>query len=407
MGQSVNGQATKGQLPLPGVRVVDLTRVMTGPYCTMMLADMGADVIKIEQPGRGDDTRHWGPPFLAGEAVYYLSINRNKRGIALDLKHPEGKAVLWRLIEQADVLVENFSPGTIARLGFGYPDVSARRPEIVYCSISGFGQTGPGRERPGYDNVVQAVSGLMSITGPREGPPTKVGLPVADMTAGMFAAFAIVAALYRQARGGGGEYIDASLLAAQTTMMTYHAVSYLMTGAVAGMSGNAHPTICPYDTYPTGDGYVAIAVGNDALWGRFCRVLGWEERIADPRYATNPARVAHREELTALVTGAFAGRTSADVLALMEAASVPAGPINTLDAVFADSQVQHEQLARTVVHPTIGALAVTGFPYHLASTDLEMRLPPPLLGEHTDAVLAELGYDAEAIQALRASGAIA
>jgi len=407
MRQRVNGQATKGQLPLAGVRVVDLTRVMTGPYCTMMLADMGADVVKIEQPGRGDDTRHWGPPFLAGEAVYYLSINRNKRGIALDLKHPEGKDVLWRLIENADVLVENFSPGTIARLGFGYAEVVARRPEIVYCSISGFGQTGPGRERPGYDNIVQAVSGLMSITGPREGPPTKVGLPVADMTAGMFAAFAIVAALFRQARGGGGEYIDASLLAAQTTMMTYHAVGYLMTGAVAGMSGNAHPTICPYDTYPTADGYIAIAVGNDALWGRFCRVLGWEERITDPRYITNPDRVAHREELTALVTAAFVGRTSADILALMEAASVPAGPMNTLDAVFADAQVQHEQLARTVAHPTIGDLAVTGFPYHLASTDLDVYLPPPLLGEHTDIVLAELGYDAGAISALHASGAVA
>lgn len=401
----MNAPIDNAKLPLAGVRVVDLTRVMTGPYCTMMLADMGADVVKVEQPGRGDDTRHWGPPFLAGEAVYYLSINRNKRSIALDLKHPEGKAALWKLVEGADVLIENFSPGTITRLGFGYEEVCARRPEIVYCSISGFGQTGPGRARPGYDNIVQAVSGLMSITGPREGPPTKVGIPVADMTAGMFAAFAVVSALFRRANGGGGEYIEASLLAAQTTMMTYHAVNYLMTGAVAGMSGNAHPTICPYDTYPTADGYVAIAVGNDALWARFCHALDWTDRITDARYATNPARVAHMAELTAQVTEAFGVRSTAEVLALMETAGVPAGPINTLDAVFADPQVQHERLARTVAHPTIGDLTLTGFPYHLAGSDLDIRLPPPLLGEHTDAVLTELGYDAETIARLRDTGA--
>ena len=398
-----------GQLPLAGVRVVDLTRVMTGPFCTMMLGDMGAEVTKIEQPGRGDDTRHWGPPFVGSEAVYYLSINRNKRSVALDLKHPEGAAVLWRLIERADVLVENFSPGTAARLGFGYEAVRERRPQIVYCAISGFGQTGPGRNRTGYDNIVQAASGLMSVTGPKDGPPVKVGIPVADIAAGMFAAFAVSSALYRVAKGGAGEYIDTSLLGAQTSMMTYLAATYLNTGAVPRSVGNANPTICPYDVYPTADGYVSLAVGNDALWGRFCRTLGgeWEARISDPRYATNPARVAQMEEVTRLVTDAFAGRTTADILAAMEEAGVPCGPINTLDEVFADPQVQHLRLARTVPHPTLGEVTVPGFPYRLASGDPDVRLPPPLLGEHTDAVLAELGYDAEAIAALRVSGAVA
>jgi formyl-CoA transferase len=397
----------EGKLPLAGVRVVDLTRVMTGPYCTMMLADMGAEVIKVEQPGKGDDTRAWGPPFSAGEANYYLSVNRNKRSIALDLKSEGGKAILWKMIETADVVVENFSPGTIGRLGFDYDAVAARRPEIVYCSISGFGQTGPGRNWTAYDLILQGMSGIMSLTGQEDGPPTRVGIPIADMTSGMFAAYATVAALYRKANGGGGEFIDASLLGAQVSMLTYYTVNYHMNGIVARRVGNRHPTIAPYDTYPTADGFICLAIGNDALWGRFCGVMGWPELANDPRYARNQDRVARYQELTAMITAKFATMTTAELLAALGAVNVPCGPISSIDEVFANSQTQHERLARTVEHPTIGPLTVPGMPYHLRTADLEVNLPPPLLGEHTDTILTELGFDEAAIDTLRASGAVA
>jgi crotonobetainyl-CoA:carnitine CoA-transferase CaiB-like acyl-CoA transferase len=396
----------EGKLPLAGVRVVDLTRVLTGPYCTMMLADMGAEVIKIEQPGKGDDTRYWGPPFTAGEANYYLSINRNKRSIAIDLKSEAGKAIVWKMIETADVLVENFSPGTIERLGFSYDAVRARRPEIVYCSISGFGQTGPGRNWTAYDLILQAMGGIMSLTGQPDGPPTRVGIPIADMTAGMFAAYAIVAALYRKANGGGGEYIDTSLLGSMVSMLIYYTVNYHMQGIVGKRVGNRHQTICPYDVYPTADGYICLAIGNDSLWRRLCTVLGWDELAVDPNYATNADRIARYDDVTARVTEYFRTETSADLLARFGAAGIPAGPIPTIDEVFANPQVQHERLARTVQHPTIGTLTVPGMPYHLQQADLDVTLPPPLLGEHTDVILHEFGYDDAAVAALRAAGAV-
>lgn len=397
----------EGKLPLTGVRVVDLTRVMTGPYCTMMLADMGAEVIKIEQPGKGDDTRAWGPPFSEGEANYYLSVNRNKRSIALDLKSEGGKAVLWKMIETADVFIENFSPGTIGRLGFEYDVVAAQRPEIIYCSISGFGQTGPGRNWTAYDLILQGMSGIMSLTGQEDGPPTRVGIPIADMTAGMFAAYAIVAALYRKASGGGGEFIDASLLGAQVSMLVYYTVNYHMNGIVAKRVGNRHQTIAPYDTYPTADGFICLAVGNDTLWGRLCGVLGWPELAADPRYARNRDRLARCEELTAMITEKFGTMTTAELLELLGSVNVPCGPISSIDEVFANPQVRHERLARTVDHPTIGSLTVPGMPYHLRTADLDVTLPPPLLGEHTEAILREVGFGVAEIAAMRATGAIA
>jgi crotonobetainyl-CoA:carnitine CoA-transferase CaiB-like acyl-CoA transferase len=373
----------------------------------MMLADMGAEVIKIEQPGKGDDTRAWGPPFSEGEANYYLSVNRNKRSIALDLKSEGGKAVLWKMIETADVVIENFSPGTIGRLGFDYDAVAARRPEIVYCSISGFGQTGPGRNWTAYDLILQGMSGIMSLTGQEDGPPTRVGIPIADMTAGMFAAYAIVAALFRKASGGGGEFIDTSLLGAQVSMLVYYTVNYHMAGIVARRVGNRHQTIAPYDTYPTADGFICLAIGNDALWGRLCGVLGWPERGTDPRYARNQDRLARYEEVTAMITEKFSTMTTAELLELLGSVNVPCGPISSIDEVFANPQVQHERLARTVEHPTIGPLTVPGMPYHLRTADLEVTMPPPLLGEHTDIILQELGFDDGAIAELRASGAIA
>ena len=296
----------EGKLPLAGVRVVDLTRVMTGPYCTMMLADMGAEVIKIEQPGKGDDTRAWGPPFSEGEANYYLSVNRNKRSIALDLKSEGGKAILWKMIETADVVIENFSPGTIGRLGFDYDAVAARRPEIVYCSISGFGQTGPGRNWTAYDLILQGMSGIMSLTGQEDGPPTRVGIPIADMTAGMFAAYAIVAALFRKASGGGGEFIDTSLLGAQVSMLVYYTVNYHMAGIVARRVGNRHQTIAR--TTPTrrrtASSASPSAMTRSGAASAACSV-GRSGR-ADPRYARNQDRLARYEEVTAMITEKFA-----------------------------------------------------------------------------------------------------
>lgn len=395
------------KLPLAGVRVVDLTRVLTGPYCTMMLADMGAAVVKIEQPGKGDDTRLWGPPFTAGEANYFLSINRNKRSIAIDLKHAAGKAVVWKLIETADVVVENFSPGTVGRLGFDYDAVRAVRPDIVYCSISGFGQEGPGRHWTAYDLILQAMGGIMTLTGQPDGPPTRVGIPIADMTAGMFAAYAIAAALYRRASGGGGEFIDTSLLGAMVSMLIYYTVNYHMQGIVAQRIGNRHQTICPYDVYPTADGYICLAIGNDSLWRRLCEVLGWPELATDPQYATNADRLARFDDVTARITARFATETSAALLARLGAVGIPAGPIPTLDQVFANPQTLHQRLVRQVEHPTIGTLALPGMPYHLQSADMEVTLPPPLLGEHTDAILRECGYDDVAIAELRNSGAVA
>ncbi len=297
-----DGERPRGKqagLPLAGVKVVDLTRVMVGPYCTMMLGDLGADVVKIEIPGRGDDTRHWGPPFVDTESVYYLSVNRNKRSIALDLKQDAAKEALWRLIEGADVLVENFSPGTLDRLGFGYEAVKARRPEIVYAAISGFGQSGPDYQRTAYDLIVQGTSGMMSITGHPGGPPTRLGVPIADIGGGMFAAYAIVAALFDRERSGEGSYVDVSMLGGQVALLTYQAGLYLSTGATPGQLGNAHPMIAPYDTFATADGYVNIAVGNNSLWERFCTALDLESLLDEECFATNAGRSTNREALYA------------------------------------------------------------------------------------------------------------
>ncbi len=396
-----------GRLPLADIRVVDLTRVMTGPYCTMMLGDLGADVIKVELPGRGDDTRSWGPPFVAGESTYFLSINRNKRSIALDLKSDGGRDALWRLIAGADVLVENFSPGTIDRLGFGYRAVQARHAGIVYASISGFGQTGPSSQRTAYDLIVQGLSGMMSITGPVGGPPTKHGTPIADIGAGMFAAFAIAAALLGRERGGEGQYLDVSMLGGQVALLTYQAGIYFATGQAPRMLGNAHPIVAPYDTFKTADGYVNIAVGNDGLWRRFCAAFGLEACCEDARFATNAGRITNLGPLYEVVAGALATLPTSEVVTRLDAQGVPCGPINDLAQLFADPQTRDQGLRRDVAHPTLGSVTLTGFPYHFSGAEVDVRLPPPLLGEHTEAVLAEAGYSAAEIAALIASGAAA
>lgn len=395
------------RLPLDGIRVVDLTRVMTGPYGTMMLGDMGADVIKVELPGKGDDTRSWGPPFIDGESTYFLSINRNKRSIALDLKSEGGCAALRRLIERADVLVENFSPGTCARLGFGWEAVKARNPRLVFASISGFGQTGPSSGRTAYDLIVQGMSGMMSITGPVGGPPTRLGVPIADIGAGMFAAYAIVAALYSREQTGEGQYIDVSMFGGQVALLTYQAGTYFATGQVPRPLGNAHPIVAPYDTFPTADGYVNVAVGNDGLWRRFCEAVGLDAVIDDTRFTTNTGRITNLDALYEAITEALTMLTTAEVVARLDAKGVPAGPINDIAQVFADPQVADQGLRREVPHPKLGSVSLTGIPYHLSGGEIEVRLPPPILGEHTAEVLGEIGYSTQEIEEMLANGAAA
>jgi formyl-CoA transferase/CoA:oxalate CoA-transferase len=392
--------------PLDDLLVVDLTRALAGPYCTLMLADAGARVIKIETPEGGDDTRGWGPPFVDGESAYFLSINRNKESLTLNLKHPEGQEVLRRLLQRADVLVENFRPGVMDRLGFGYEAVHASYPRLIYASVSGFGQDGPYRERVAYDLILQGIGGLMGITGEEGGPPVKVGVAVTDIAAGMFAAYGILVALWARARTGQGQLVDVSMLDSQVAWMTYQAGHYFATGENPKRLGSAHPSIVPYQAFRTRDGYVNVAVGSEAIWSRFVEAVGLPHLAEDARFRTNADRVRHREDLIALLEPIFAARSMAEWSAIFDAAGVPAGPIYLMSDLFADPQVLHRQMVVEIDHPRAGRIKQTGVPLKLSATPGRIAFPPPLLGQHTEAILMELGYSPAEIAALRARGAI-
>ncbi len=394
------------QGPLAGTVVIDVTRVLSGPYCTMLLADMGARVIKVEQPGKGDDTRAWGPPFVHGESAYFLSINRNKESITLDLKRREAQEVLDRLLAKADVLVENFRPGTMDRMGIGYERVSTHQPRLVYCSISGFGQTGPRRDLPGYDAVVQAEGGLMSITGDADGPPYRLGVAISDIVAGIFASHGIVLALLARERTGRGQLVDVGMLDSTAALLTYQAGIFFATGTSPGRLGNRHPTIAPYETYTARDGDFVIAVGNDEQWRRFCSAVGLDGLASDPRFETNRDRVTHYDELRPLLAARLLVRPRAQWLEALTAAGVPCGSVRDVGEVLGDPQLAARDMIAHLEHTTAGAIRTLGVPIKLSDTPGAVRTPPPQLGEHTDAVLRDLGFAAQEITRLRATGTV-
>jgi crotonobetainyl-CoA:carnitine CoA-transferase CaiB-like acyl-CoA transferase len=407
---------------LPGalghLRVLDLSRVLAGPWASQLLADLGADVIKVERPGAGDDTRGWGPPYLrdergaeTGESAYFASANRGKRSIAIDLSCPEGQDVVRRLAARCDVLIENFKVGALTRLGLGYDRLAAENPGLVYCSITGFGQTGPYRQRAGYDFLIQGMGGLMSVTGAPDGAPgggpMKVGVAVTDVMTGMYAATAILAALAHRERSGRGQHVDLALLDVQVAMLANQAASFLATGIPPGRLGNAHPSIVPYQAFATRDGYVLLAVGNDAQFARLCDVAGRPDLAADPRFATNAGRVVNRDVLVPALGALLAARTSRSWIDTLEAAGVPCGPVNDLAEVFEDPQVIHRGLRVELPHPVAGTVRVVRSPIRLSGTPVVHRDAPPVLGQHSRQVLADLlGMADEEIEALRASGAV-
>ncbi len=396
--------------PLEGIKVLDLTRALAGPFCTTMLGDYGADVIKIELPGSGDDTRKWGPPFVGEESAYFLSVNRNKRSLTLNLRDEKAQQIFLQLAADADVIVENFTPGVMGRFNLSYDAVKSVNPAVVYCSISGFGASGPYRSRPAYDQIMQGISGLMSITGDLGGDPQKVGIAVADIGAGMWAAFAVMTALFHRAGANGngaGQYIDLSMLDAQVAWMTYQAGYYFATGQAPQRLGAAHPTLVPYQAFMGKDGkYFNIAVGSDRLWDRFCAGINRMDLHEHPNYVSNGERVNHRSELVPLLQEYFLTRDADDWVADLQAVSVPAGPINDLADVFNDPQVLHREMLLEIPHPTLGPIKQTGLPVKFSETPGGLDKPPPLLGEHNRQILTELGYTDADVTQMASAGVI-
>src|SRR5438105_7854376 len=390
---------------LEGMRVLELTQIMDGPFCTMLLADLGAEVIKIENPRGGDDSRRMAPPYYNGESAAFVAVNRNKYGIALDIRTPEGSDLLWRLIETADVLVENFRPGTMARLGFGYEQVHAKQPRLVYCSISGFGHTGPFADRGGFDLVAQAMSGMLSITGsPQE--PAKVGVPISDLNAGLFASHAILAALLSRSRTGEGQYIDTSLLEAALAYTIWESNEYWATGTAPRRLGTAHRLSAPYQVFATASGWIAIGAANQRNWEHLVQALDRSDLLQHPGFATNADRMAHLAELVETLTATLKARTTEEWLQVLDEAGVPCGPVLMLDEVYQHPQVKARAMDSEVQHPIAGRIHAIGFPVKYSSTPGQMYRPAPVLGQHPNAMLESLGYSPEQRRQLENDGVV-
>ena len=403
--------------PLAGIRVLDLTRVLAGPWAAQNLADLGAEVIKVERPKKGDDSRAFGPPWLkdgegrdTAESAYFACANRGKKSITLDLAHPQGQAIARELAAKADVLLENFKYGDLDRYGLGYAQLKLANPGLIYCSVTGFGHSGPWRERPGYDFMIQGMGGLMSITGERDdrpgGGPQKAGIPIADLITGMYASVAVCAALAHRAKSGKGQHLDLALLDSLVAVLANQGANYLATGTPPGRLGNDHPNIAPYQVLPTSDGSFIVACGNDNLFGKFTQVLGRAELAADARFATNGKRVANRAELTRIISELTAKRSMRHWLDALEAAGVPCGPINDLGQVFAEPQAVARGLRMELPHPTAGKVALTRSPMRFSETPVRQDMPPPTLGQHTDEVLRGLGKSEAEIARLRSEAII-
>ena len=403
---------------LAGLRVLDLSRVLAGPWAGQILADLGAEVIKVERPGRGDDTRHWGPPFLkdplganTGESAYFLSANRNKQSIAVDFTQPDGQQILRDLAVKSDVVLENFKVGGLSAYGLDYASLSALNPELIYCSITGFGQSGPYAQRAGYDFLIQGLGGLMSLTGHPDddegGGPVKTGVALVDILTGLYATVAVLAALNHRTQTGEGQHIDMALLDVEVACLANQAMNYLVSGESPTRLGNAHPNIVPYQAFPTADGDMILTIGNDAQFRRFCEVADRLDWVNDPRFATNQARVVHRMELVPLIRQVTVFRRTEEWIALLEAVGVPCGPINSVAQVFADKQVAARNLAFTMAHPLGQTVPQVASPMRLSRTPVEYRRPPPLLGEHTEQVLRYLlGHSDARVNAWRQAGIV-
>jgi formyl-CoA transferase len=410
--------ATPARGPLTGVRVLDLSRILAGPWAGQLFADLGAEVIKVERPGKGDDTRGWGPPFLkdrdgrdTGESAYFLCTNRGKRSITLDIAKPAGQQLARELAQISDVVLENYKVGDLKRYGLDYDTLSALNPRLIYCSITGFGQTGPYRDRAGYDFMIQGMGGLMSFTGERDdapgGGPQKVGVAIADLMTGLYSTVAVLSALHERQTSGRGQYIDMALLDTQVAWLANQNANYLIGGEPPRRMGNAHPNVVPYQTFPTRDGDLILAVGNDGQFARLCEAAGIPEAATDPRFASNAARVAHREACAAAIAPAMKTRTTAEWVALLEPLGVPCGPINRLDQVFDNPQVKHRGLKIDVPHPLSGNVPLVANPIKFSRTPLAYDMPPPMLGQHTEEILRGLlGKSDAEITALRRSGII-
>lgn len=396
--------------PLAGLRVLDLTRVLAGPTCTQMLGDLGAEVIKIEKPGSGDDTRGFAPPVMpgTGESAYFLGVNRNKRSLSLDIAKPEGQAIVRRLLGGCAILVENFKVGALAKYGLGYENLRGDFPSLIYCSITGFGQTGPYAPRPGYDSLIQAMGGVMSLTGEPDGMPQKVGVPVADVFAGLYGCIGILAALRHREQTGEGQQIDIGMLDTHVAWLANQAMNYLATKEDPVRLGNQHPNIVPYQVFPTADGHIVLSVGNDPTFRRFCEAMGIEHLLADERFATNAARVSNRALVTETLTPVMQSHPTAWWVAKLEELKIGGGPINRLSQVFADPQVQARGMVVTMPHPKApDGIELVANPVRLSATPPEYRLPPPLLGEHTEEVLGELlGLSVAEVAVLREQGVV-